>query len=123
MTDVSARTSETNWQTKSTKVGVIVDCTSRLKGDVMNVTERAHLLRCMDKVMRSVNDEENGVFDEWLACGIPDGSTDTDLMEYAKDLVQYTEWCILFAELISELIAEGRWNKHGYTMELYHEED
>jgi hypothetical protein len=123
MTDVSARTSETNWQTKRTKVGVIVDCTSRLKGDVMNVTERAYVLSCMDMVVRSVTDEENGVFEEWLIYGIPDGSTYEDFVEYAKDDEQYKEWCILFSELISVLIAKGHWNKNGYTTEFFHKED
>lgn len=39
---------------------------------------RAEALKNMDKAIRYVNDEENGVMDTWLEEGVPDESTDME---------------------------------------------
>lgn len=50
----------------------------------MNVIERTKLVRAMELIARTVNDE--GVFHEWLVCGVADGdireNTPDDELEY-----------------------------------------
>lgn len=81
--------------------------------------ERVKILKRMDSVMRMVNDEENGVFDTWLSLGIPDRADDSDYIDIADDDASYTEICVLWAELMSELIADGEWSSEGHSLELY----
>lgn len=76
-------------------------------------------LKNMDKVIRYVNDEENGVIDTWLMGGVPDGSTEQDFKEYAEDEEMYNDCCKLFAELISDMLVNGYWDKNGYTREFF----
>lgn len=82
--------------------------------------QRIDTLKYMDKLIRCVNDEENGVFESWLSLGIPDGSTDADYIDMALNIDTYNELCVLWAELMSSMLMEGDWNKSGYTTELYH---
>lgn len=83
------------------------------------VEERVKILKRMDAVMRTVNDEENGVFDIWLSAGVPDGADDSDYIDIADDDATYIEVCVLWAELMSELIADGEWSSDGYSLELF----
>ncbi len=49
-----------------------------------NVTERVELLKAMDVVVRSLNDEE--VLELWFTNGVPDGADDSDYEFIAKDI-------------------------------------
>lgn len=49
-----------------------------------NVAERVELLRDMDVVVRSLNDEE--VMDLWLTNGVPDGADESDYEFIAEDV-------------------------------------
>lgn len=82
-------------------------------------TYRANVLKNMDRVIRLVNDEGNGVFETWLMGGVPDGSTEQDFQEYSGDMEMYKDCCILFAELISDMIVNGEWDNDGLTLEFF----
>lgn len=56
-------------------------------GKVKNKTERFEMLKAMELIARSVNDEE--VFTLWLNCGIADG--DIDESTTLEDLEYYME--------------------------------
>lgn len=54
----------------------------------MNLHERADMVRAMEKIARSINDEN--VFETWLVSGVADGdidesTTDEELMDYCSD--------------------------------------
>lgn len=49
-----------------------------------NVAKRVELLKAMDVVVRSLNDEE--VMDLWLANGVPDGADDSEYEFIAEDV-------------------------------------
>lgn len=54
----------------------------------MNLHERAEMVRAMEKIARSINDEN--VFETWLVSGVADGdidesTTDEELMDYCSD--------------------------------------
>ena len=54
----------------------------------MNLHERAEMVRAMDKIARSINDEN--VFETWLVSDVADGdidesTTDEELMDYCSD--------------------------------------
>lgn len=49
-----------------------------------NVAERVELLKAMDVVVRSLNDEE--VMDLWLTNGVPDGADESDYEFIAEDV-------------------------------------
>lgn len=53
----------------------------------MNLSVRAELVRAMETVARSVNDED--VFYRWLLCGVADGDIDEDTTD--EDLEYYCE--------------------------------
>ena len=86
---------------------------------VNTIDGRIKYLKYMDFVVRCVNDEENGVFEDWLALGVPDGASYDDLHYIAEHDEQYSHICELFAELLSHLIATGEWNEAGYSTELW----
>ena len=81
-----------------------------------NVAERVELLKAMDVVIRSLNDEE--VMDLWLTNGVPDGADDSDYEFIAEDVATpededgdtscFEECCRCF----TACIAAGA--KHGY---------
>ena len=52
-------------------------------------------LKAMDKVIRMHTNDECYI-ESWLMTGIPDGSTDLDFQEYAKDEDDYTEFSKTF---------------------------
>lgn len=49
-----------------------------------NIAERAELLKAMDVVVRSLNDEE--MMELWLTNGVPDGADDSDYEFIAEDI-------------------------------------
>ena len=53
----------------------------------MNLSVRAELVRAMETVARSVNDED--VFYRWLLCGVANGDIDEDTTD--EDLEYYCE--------------------------------
>lgn len=53
----------------------------------MNLHERADMIRAMDKIARSINDEE--VLETWLVCGVIDG--DIDESTTSEELIWYCE--------------------------------
>ena len=81
-----------------------------------NVAERVELLKSMDVVVRSLNDES--VMDLWLTNGVPDGADDSDYEFIAEDVATpededgdtscFEECCRCF----TACIAAGA--KHGY---------
>lgn len=81
-----------------------------------NVAERVELLKAMDVVVRSLNDES--VMDLWLTNGVPDGADDSDYESIAEDVATpededgdtscFEECCRCF----TACIAAGA--KHGY---------
>ena len=81
-----------------------------------NVAERVELLKAMDVVVRSLNDES--VMDLWLTNGIPDGADDSDYEFIAEDVATpeyedgdiscFEETCRCF----TACLAAGA--KHGY---------
>ena len=81
-----------------------------------NVAERVELLKAMDVVVRSLNDES--VMDLWLTNGVPDGADDSDYESIAEDVATpededgdtscFEECCRCF----TACIAMGA--KHGY---------
>ena len=81
-----------------------------------NVAERVELLKAMDVIVRSLNDES--VMDLWLTNGVPDGADDSDYEFIAEDVATpededgdtscFEECCRCF----TACIAAGA--KHGY---------
>ena len=81
-----------------------------------NVAKRVELLKAMDVVVRSLNDES--VMDLWLTNGVPDGADDSDYEFIAEDVATpededgdtscFEECCRCF----TACIAAGA--KHGY---------
>ena len=81
-----------------------------------NVAKRVELLKAMDVVVRSLNDES--VMDLWLTNGVPDGADDSDYESIAEDVATpededgdtscFEECCRCF----TACIAAGA--KHGY---------
>ena len=81
-----------------------------------NVAERVELLKAMDVVVRSLNDES--VMDLWLTNGVPDGANESDYEFIAEDIATpededgdtscFEETCRCF----TACIAAGA--KHGY---------
>lgn len=81
-----------------------------------NVAKRVELLKAMDVVVRSLNDES--VMDLWLTNGVPDGADDSDYEFIAEDVTTpededgdtscFEECCRCF----TACIAAGA--KHGY---------
>lgn len=81
-----------------------------------NIAERVELLKAMDVVVRSLNDES--VMDLWLTNGVPDGADDSDYESIAEDVATpededgdtscFEECCRCF----TACIAAGA--KHGY---------
>ena len=53
----------------------------------MNIKERVSVVRAMEIIARSVNDEE--VFEGWLMCGVADGDIDDDTTD--EELEYYIE--------------------------------
>lgn len=74
----------------------------------------------MDKVIRLINDEDNGIFESWVQNYVPDESSVKDLEELiADDPDFYPQCCEFFATNIAELLTTGHWSDNGYSLELF----
>ena len=75
----------------------------------MNIVERTKMIRAMEYIARTVNDEE--VFEGWLMCGVADGdidndTTDEDLEYYAED-ANFADLMETFLRLMSRAKRSG----------------
>ena len=61
---------------------------------------RVEQLKAAESLMRLCNDE--GMFDSWLALGIPDAADESDYIEIAEDDEAYNEILDLLVKLVSE---------------------
>lgn len=79
----------------------------------------------MDKVIRCVNDEETGIFDDWITLHVPDGCSRDEWADLIEGRVQeaYLEACEFFARRMSNLIAKGAWSEQGWTLELFNRDE
>lgn len=59
---------------------------------------RANLLGGMNSYIIELDDED--ILEPWLMCGVPDGSTEEDLMEIAEDEEEFRSIVKEFAKLI-----------------------
>ena len=93
-----------------------VDITAVVSHDVMLKT----LMR-MDKAVRCINDEENGIFEDWIALHVPDGYDSDELKDLTEgDLTRcYLDACEFFARRISKLIVDGDYDQRGFCLEFY----
>lgn len=80
-----------------------------------NINERIELVKAMELIARSINDEN--IFMEWLIEGIADGDTD---FEWYTDDERYADLMKTFLVLMTEanksggLYSNGIVSRHGY---------
>lgn len=86
---------------------------------VVSKTIQVKALRAMDNIIRCVNDEEKGIFDDWIALHVPDGASDEELIDFVDDPTFYSDACEFFARRIAFLLDEGTWNDAGWSCELW----
>lgn len=86
---------------------------------VVSKTIQVKVLRAMDNIIRCVNDEETGVFDDWITLHVPDGASDEELRDFVEDSTFYIDACEFFARRIAFLLDKGTWNNDGWSMELW----
>lgn len=87
---------------------------------MISVVRRVKALRNMDTAIRLLNDEENGIFEDWVSLCVPDEATDGELEEYINSDPEFYVTCSeYFARNISKLIVEGDWSKKGFSLEFY----
>lgn len=75
----------------------------------MNLHERADMIRAMDKIARSINDEE--VLETWLVCGVVEGdidetTTDEELEWYCED-AEFADIMDTFLHVMSKAYKSG----------------
>lgn len=83
----------------------------------MNLKERAEVVRAMEVLARSVNNEN--FFDSWLVCGVADGdinprTTDEDL-EYYCDDDSLSDLMTLFLKIMNRAWKDGGLYCDGVT--------
>ena len=76
----------------------------------MNKKERIELVRAMETIARSINDEE--IIENWLTNGIPDGAidentTDEQLVEYVENDNRFTELMTVFLDCMEQAQESG----------------
>lgn len=70
-----------------------------------NVQERFDILKGMDTIIKSMNDES--AYDAWIYI-IPDGADDDELQEIAEeDDESFKDACKLFAKLVKKYMKYG----------------
>lgn len=78
-------------------------------GKVMNKTERFEMLKAMDLIARSVNDEY--VAELWMICGIADGDIDENTtveeLEYYMEDETYADLMNTFLRLMKRAYKDG----------------
>lgn len=62
---------------------------------------RANILGGMDSYICSCGDEE--IWEVWIMGGVPDESSEEDLMSLAEDEIVFLEICELFGKLCKEI--------------------
>lgn len=75
----------------------------------MNLHERADMVRAMEKIARSINDEN--VFETWLVSGVADGdidetTTDEELIWYCED-AEFADIMDTFLYVMSKAYKSG----------------
>lgn len=77
----------------------------------------------MDKVIRCVNDEKNGIYKDWTTLHVPNGLSRDEWAAFieGREQMVYIEACEFFARRISNLIAKGEWSDKGHTLELFNQ--
>lgn len=83
----------------------------------MNLKERAEIVRAMEVLARSVNNED--FFDSWLVCGVADGdinprTTDEDLECYCDD-DSLSDLMTLFLKIMNRAWKDGGLYCDGVT--------
>ena len=73
--------------------------------------ERIKLVRAMETVARSINDER--IFESWLTYGVADGdieedTTDEELLYYVKDDNDFSELMWMFLRVMNKALAYCR---------------
>lgn len=76
----------------------------------MKLKERAEIVRAMELIVRSVNNEE--LIEPWLMCGIADGditedTTDEDLEIYVNEDKDFASLMGLFLRIMSRARKDG----------------
>lgn len=76
----------------------------------MNLHRRTEMVRAMELLVRSINDEE--IMMSWLSLGVADGDitgkeTDEDLESYCDDDADFAELMALFLRLMVRADADG----------------
>lgn len=85
-----------------------------------SILKKARQLHNMDRLIRMVNDEENGVFEGWISVCVPDEATVDEIADILQDDPNfYTECCEYFATHITDMILDGDWTDSGFTTELF----
>lgn len=86
----------------------------------LELKRQAEIVMEMDKMIRSVNDEENGVFESWITYHLPDGANEEDAYGYCRDNADfYKECCEFFSREISYLFNHGDITKEGWSAEFW----
>ena len=80
-------------------------------------------LMIMDKIIRCVSDEKNGIFKDWITLHVPVGFSRDEWVAFieGREQMVYIEACEFFARRISNLIAKGEWSDKGHTLELFNQ--
>lgn len=86
----------------------------------VSIDEQVIALRHMDNIIRSINDEENGIFDGWITLHVPDRASDEELRDFCEtDPMFYPDACEFFARHVANMIDEGSWSSNGWSTELW----
>lgn len=79
-------------------------------GREFNAKVRARMVRAMDEIITSLNDED--VLESWLMCGVADGdikedTTDEDLACYYEDDAKFADLMNLFVCIMRRATDDG----------------
>ena len=71
-----------------------------------NVLERKNMVLAMERLVRSVNDED--LMMRWLACGVPDGDIDKYTIDEVDDYFVENEHFAELMELFLDIMADAK---------------
>lgn len=88
---------------------------------VVSHDEMLNTLMRMDKAVRCINDEENGIFEDWITLHVADGCDRDELKDLTEGILTrfYLDACEFFARRISKLIVNGDYDQRGFCLEFY----
>ena len=66
---------------------------------------RVELVKAMDLLVRSVNNED--LLDPWFMCGVADGDVENDDLEYYTEDDNFAELMKLFLNIMSKAKSDG----------------